>query len=108
MRDNQKDTIKVKELMGMEIDIDICDDYDNSLFIAFCGAMRIKPEGKKEWADVLKYDIELDSTYPVATLRVSVDSEKETERRLSRAKKFFYSLAGYCADKDFEKWFEII
>ena len=108
MRDNQKDTIKVKELMTMEIDVDVYDDYDESLGIAFCGAMRIKPLGKKEWADVLEYDIELNSTYPIAILQVTVDSDEETERRLSRAKKFFYSLAGYCADKDFEKWFEII
>ena len=108
MRDNQKDTIKVRDLMSMEIDVDVWDDYDESLGIAFCGAMLIKPEGLKEWADVLDYDIEVNLRCASAVLHVSVDNDVESEKRLARASRFFYSLAGYCADKDFERWFEII
>lgn len=31
----------VRDLLPMHTDIDVCDDYDESCYIAFCGPMKL-------------------------------------------------------------------
>ena len=81
-----------------DIDIDVCDDYDESCYIAYCGATYMTDEGKRKWADVLNQDIEVYDDIAI------VHAEDDDE--VNRLAQFFYSIAGYCAEDDWNKWFK--
>lgn len=98
----------IRDLVKMEIDIDVYDNVCEELGIAFCGPMIITEEGEKEFADVLDYTIEIINDHLVDESSVAiVDIDcAEWEKKLKRAKKFFYSIAGYVDDELFKKWFK--
>ena len=96
--------MKVRELMRQDIDIDVYDKVTDELGIAFCGAMELTEEGEKEWGDVLEYDFTLENGFGGIIAMIDVDGD-DWEERVSRAKAFFYSLAGYCSSDDYDKWF---
>jgi hypothetical protein len=100
--------MKVRDFIQLENDIDVYDDVCEELGICFCGAMGLTEDGEKVWADVMDYDMELDISgqFVTAIVHVDDDDEKTWKRRLKRAKEFFYSAAGYCADEDYNKWFK--
>ena len=95
----------VKDLLPMEIDVDVVDDVCEELYIAFCGPVKLTEEGQKHFADAL--EIEVKPTYDSDLWLVCVDDADESvwKHRLKVAKQFFRSAAGYCADSDFKKWF---
>lgn len=95
--------MKVKDLLRMQIDIDVYDNVCEELGIAFCGAMKLTNKGKKRFADALEYDIILDGHNNVAIIDIDFP---DWEDRLAKAKELFYSLAGYCDDCDYEEWFK--
>ena len=99
--------MKVKDFINIDYDIDVYDNVVEELGIAFCGPLELKAEGKRKFAEVLDYDIEIhtDPRYSVAIIDIDKD---DWELRLQKAKEFFYSAAGYCADEDFQKWFKEI
>lgn len=97
--------MKIKDFIKQEIDIDVCDDYDESCYMAFVGPMGLTDEGKRKFADVLNRDIDVrgdsfEGAYDAVAL---VHAENDAEVRALR--KFFGSLAGYCAEEDYNKWF---
>ena len=94
--------MKVKDLLKMEIDVDVYDNVCEELAIAFCGPMSLTEEGKREFSDVLEYEVDYDENYNVAIVDVDMPDWKT---RLRKAKDLFYGMAGYCADEDYEKWF---
>ena len=94
--------MKVKDLLVKEIDIDVYDNVVEELGIAFCGAMELTDEGKEKFADVLEYDIEINEDYGVAIVDIDYD---DWEDRLKKAKRLFYSLAGYCSEENYNRWF---
>ena len=100
--------MKVREFIKIEKDIDVYDDVCEELGIAFCGPMELTSEGEKEFAEVMDYDItvESDGRYANATVHVDDPDEKTWKHKLRMAENFFYSAAGYCADEDFRKWFK--
>ena len=95
--------MKIREFINREDDIDVYDDVCEALGIAFCGPLKLTAEGKREFADVLDYDIDADEAYCCATVHIDGPDWKS---RLKRAKTFFYAAAGYCADSDYQKWFK--
>lgn len=95
--------MKIREFVKIEQDIDVYDNVVEELAIAFCGPLKLKPEGKRKFAEVLEYDIESDPKYGTAIVNVDFDDWKD---RLKKAKEFFYAAAGYCADEDWNKWFK--
>ena len=99
-------TIKVSEFIALDCDMDVYDNVCDDIGIAKCGAYTLTEEGLKEWSDVLDYNVQL---YPNNdTAIVDVDGEEGIwQNRLTRARDFFYSLAGYCAHDDFDAWFII-
>ena len=60
----------VRELMAMDVDIDVYDDYDESLGIAYCGPMALTDEGEKEFGRVM--DLEVTVPYDVAIVNVCI------------------------------------
>lgn len=98
----------VSELLKMDIDIDIYDDVCEELAIAFCGAVELTPEGSKEFSEVLRYDVEIvRDRYgePYCAVVHVDDRDGVWQEKLKNAKHLFYSLAGYCAYDDYDKWF---
>lgn len=98
----------VKDLIPMEIDIDVYDDVCEELAIAFCGPCKLTKEGKKEFAEVMNYEIELYSCGGPQVVIVKVDDPDEAvwQARLEKAKTFFDAAAGYCACSDYDRWFK--
>ena len=96
--------MKVKELLAMDIDVDVFDDVCDALSIAFCGPAELTEAGKEHFAKALA----LDFTFvgDVALIHVDDPDEKTWMCNLKQAKELFYSLAGYCSESDYEKWFK--
>ena len=96
--------MKVKDFIKIEQDIDVFDNVCEELAIAFCGAIKLTKEGKKKFADVLEYDIDVRKSFlaDIAVIDIDYDDWKD---RLKKAKEFFYSVAGYCSEENYDKWF---
>ena len=107
---NGEITMKVKEFIKLEIDIDVVDDVCEELYIAFCGAMELTEAGEKHFAEALEYDITLHNSGmgELGIVHVDDPSEEVWEHRLEKAKELFESMAGYCYYKDYDKWFKVV
>lgn len=99
--------MKVRDLLPMEIDIDVYDNVCDDIGIAFCGPMELTEEGEKHFSEVLEYDIKLDlsGSFPTAVCLIDDDNDRVWKKRLRKAIEFFYSAAGYCDCDDYDKWF---
>ena len=99
----------VRDLLPMEVDIDVYDDVTEELGIAFCGPARLTEEGERHFAEVLEYPVTLESgEYEdgvYAIVHVDDDNDKIWKRRLRMAKELFEGLAGYCTVDEYRNWF---
>ena len=95
----------VKDLLMQEIDIDVCDDYDERCYIAFCGPAKLTKEGEREFAESLTVPVEVwgDTYGLLVSDRIEDDDHEEPIENLNL---LFHALAGYCSEKNYEKWFE--
>lgn len=91
--------MKVSEFIKGEYDIDVYDDMTEELGICAVCPIKLTAAGKKEFAEVLSMNIGLYESEYTAIIHV------EDEAELKRAKKFFYSAAGYCSEANYDKWF---
>ena len=55
----------------------------------------------------MEFDIDYDADYSTAIVDID-DVEGVWQKKLRKAKEFFYAAAGYCADSDYQKWFREI
>lgn len=94
----------VRDLLPMNIDIDVCDDVCEELYIAFCGPQELTDEGMKEFTDVLDYPIEFNGG--IVIVYIDDDDDSVWEQRLARAKLFFHGMAGYIDNELWHKWFK--
>ena len=51
--------MKVRELLKMDIDIDVYDNVTEELAVAFCGPMELTEAGIRRFGEVLDYWVEL-------------------------------------------------
>ena len=101
--------MKVRDLIALEIDIDVYDDVCEELGIAMCGPVVLTPEGQEHFAEVMDYEVTINNgSYMTATVHVDDDEDKVWKRRLKKAIEFFHSAAGYCSCDDYDKWFKDI
>lgn len=98
-------TMKVAEFVKMELDIDVYDNVVEEIGIAFCGPLKLTAEGKRHFAEVLEYDIAVDEKNCCAVIDID-GPEGVWQKRLKKAKEFFFAAAGYCAETDWDKWFK--
>lgn len=96
--------MKVRDLIKMDVDIDVYDDYDERLGIAYCYGYKLTEEGEKQFGNALKLDVEIKDGFGGAVALVHCTRGREAQW----AKDFFESLAGWCSCKDFDKWFKEI
>ena len=101
--------MKVREFVeewgkNTHYDVDVWDNVCEELGIAYCGGILLTKEGEEHFKEVLDYDIDVHEDYCNAVIDVDGD-EGIWQKKLKKAKEFFYSAAGYCADKDYTKWF---
>ena len=98
--------MKVKDLIKLDIDIDVYDNVtDDGIAIAFCGPIELTDEGKFKFEIALNREVELSDGVAV----VNVEDEyfpDNWELYLKNASEFFYSAAGYCSESDYQKWFK--
>lgn len=102
--------MKVRDLLKMDIDIDVCDDYTEDCYIVFCGKAELTEEGEKRFAKALEIECEMHDDIVILKCDTGdYDEDEETgesARNVRRCKNLFYSLAGYCLDSDYKKWFK--
>lgn len=93
---------KVKDMITMgDIDIDVYDDYDERCGIAFCGGYLLTDEGKERFKHALDLKVTIQmNNYACAV--VHCDTGKDARA----CKEFFYAIAGFCSDEDFNRWFK--
>ena len=97
--------MKIREFIKLERDIDVYDNVVEELGIAFCGPLELTEEGREHFAEVLDYDIEIYEGPRYSSAVIDIDTD-DWKHKLRKAKEFFYSAAGYCADEDWNRWFE--
>ena len=96
--------IKVKDLLGQSVCMDVYDNVCEELAIAFDGPQKLTEEGKNHFAEVLEYEVMLKYNGADTVAIVDVD-EDDWEDRLERARELFEGMAGYCSMEDYDKWF---
>lgn len=104
-QENSEKKMTVRDLIAQEIDIDVYDDVCEELGIAFCGPLKLTEQGEEKFREVLDYEIKTDASGDYATAAVCIDGDG-WKKKLRKAKEFFYAAAGYCADSDYNTWFE--
>ena len=98
--------MKVKDLIKMDIDVDVYDNVtDDGIAVAFCGAQELTEEGKAEFEIALNLDVEIEGDVAIVNVESGIHPEK-WESNLKNASRFFWSAAGYCNDSDYQRWFK--
>ena len=93
--------MKVKDLIAEDIDIDVCDDYDERCWIAKCGAYRLTDAAEQKFHEALDIPVYMTTGRKTKVAILHCESEREAEK----CREFFFSLAGYCAAEDYDRWF---
>jgi len=99
----ENNNMKIRDLIALDIDIDIYNDVTDEVAPAFCGAMYITDDGIAEFADILDISGTLDKENQSFT--VLVDRFPDWENRWNSVKNFFTCAAGYCDSEKWDKWF---
>lgn len=91
----------IKDLIREDIDIDVCDDYDERCWIAKCGAFRLTDAGEQRFWKALEVPVYMTTgrEYNIAILHCTSEEEAQI------CKELFFGLAGYCTESDYERWF---
>lgn len=95
----------VRDLLKMEICVDVVDDVTEELYIAFDGPQALTPEGEKEFALALDLEVRPGADSGLYVVCVDDDDERTWKRRLRSAIKLFNGMAGYCSVSDYKLWF---
>ena len=96
----------VRDLLKMEIDVDVYDSICDEIAIAFCGAVKLTEEGETHFSEVLDYPVEFNRDCSNVIVMLD-ETEGVWQKQLRKAKDFFWSLAGYCDADDYDRWFKI-
>ena len=99
--------MKVKDLLEMEICIDVYDNVCDELSIAFEGPMELTEAGKQKFAEVLEFKATMhyNGYDTIALIDVDDEDEAEFERKLAAAKELFEDMAGWCTVDEWNEWF---
>ena len=91
--------MRVRDLIDLlDISVDVCDDYDERCYIGYEGGYDLTEAGKRRFADALDVPI-----YGINGFAVTIHCPTATEAQA--CKELFYSIAGYCSEKNFDRWF---
>lgn len=85
-------------------DIDVYNNITDENGVAYCGT-HLTSEGEREFAEVLDYEIEVDTEDDVANVICDDDASVSWQHKAKAAMDMFWSMAGYCNVYDWDKWF---
>lgn len=91
----------IKDLLNSEIDVDVCDDYNESCYIAFVGPQALTDEGQKEFESVLNLKV---SVYDDIVILHTTEGREAAEVKLLR--KLFKGCAGYIDIEEYNRLFK--
>ena len=94
----------VREFLGMEIDVDMGDDIEDRVNIAFCGPCKLTEFGKERFVDILDCKVIYNEEYCYAT--ICLDEYEDWEEKLDSAELLFVGFAGYIPDSQYKKLFK--
>lgn len=97
-------TMKIRELLTKDIDIDCYDDIDESIGIAFCGPQNLTEEGEKRFEKILNCNCEVDEENCCCILLLD-EISNTFPQALPRAKTLFYGAAGYISEEKHKRYF---
>lgn len=87
-------------------EFDVYDNYTEELAIAYCGE-KLTAAGEEYFKEALDLEIiAIDRERVIVGVDAPNLKEKDVEHRLEKAKELFESMAGYCSESDWDKWFE--
>ena len=96
----------IRDLLAMNIDIDVYDADTDGIGIAYCGPTGLTAAGAEYFKDVLDYEVEfVDSAYAGDIAVVHIPDNVDYDEMLEKTEELFGSLAGYCSQKDWDNWF---
>lgn len=96
----------IRDLLAMNIDIDVYDADTDGIGIAYCGPTGLTAAGAEYFKDVLDYEVEfVDGTYAGDIAVVHIPDDVDYDEMLEKTEELFSSLAGYCSQKDWDNWF---
>lgn len=96
--------MKLEEMLtGIDFDVDVCDDYADDLYVAFCPPTALTEYGKQTFSDILDLDVEVNEKYSTAC--VLLDDKPNCEHLHEMLKQFVWAVAGYVSDEKWKKWF---
>lgn len=78
-------------------DIDVYDDYDERCGCAYCPTTELTEEGEKKFALALSLNCSVYEENCIVECRNSKEAQAVAD--------LFYSIAGYCSDEDWHRWF---
>lgn len=93
--------MKVRDIITSNFfhgDIDVCDDYDERAWIAYCGE-KLTDEGMKEFA------VALDRPCWFNVVNKTLIIECENGKQAQAVQDLFFAMGGYCTVNEYEKWF---
>ena len=101
-----KDLLEKYEEVG---DIDVYDDYDERIGIAYCGT-QLTEKGKEKFKEVLDFPVffanEISPSCPYIVITTDeMGTDEEIERKLDLAAAMFYGMAGYCPENEYDELF---
>lgn len=96
----------VRDLLKMEICVDVVDDVTEDLYIAFDGPQALTPEGEKEFALALDLEVRPGADSGLYVICVDDEDDRTWKRRLRNAAKLFEGMAGYCSVPEYKLWFK--
>lgn len=96
----------IRDLLAMNIDIDVYDADTDGIGIAYCGPTGLTAAGAEYFKDVLDYEVEfVDGTYAGDIAVVHIPDNVDYDEMLEKTEELFGSLAGYCSQKSWDNWF---
>ena len=99
----------LRDLLPLEIDIDVYNDVIDDMGIALCGPTKLTEKGEQEFKEALDLPVEiLDPDTPYQRVIVMIDDPDEAvwKRRRKILRRFLWSAAGYLNDELYNEWFE--
>ena len=99
----------LRDLLPLELDIDVYNDVIDDMGIALCGPTKLTEKGEQEFKEVLDLPVEIiDPDTPYQTVMVKIDDpyEEVWKRRRRILNKFLRSAAGYVDEELYNEWFE--
>lgn len=88
----------IRDLLNTEIDIDVCDDYDESCYVCFCGKQPLTDFGEEVFAPIM--DIEVSMYGDMAILHCD-------ESNISLVGYLFKGAAGMISSEEWHRLFSV-